>query len=1226
MRLHYHPKILNRMTGVIGAFIFLSFLLSGCNKAENKHDDIPLRYSSFRDIPGLTRDEINAVEMLQKQGGSFIYAMPQSTEAFMTESGEVRGFSALLCEWLTELFGMPFVLRQYEWLDILDGLRSGEIDFTGEITPTEERLKIYYMTAPIAERTLDYFRLNTGSALIDIVKKRPLRYAFMQGANTINTVTAALQPGTYEVVMIDHLDQVYDMLQSEEIDAFFYTEPASASFEQHSDIIAKVFLPLIYRPVSMSTQNSEYQPIISIVQKALQSGDARFLTELHNRGQHEYRKHKLSLQLSEEEKDYIRKHSSVRFAAEHYNYPVSFYNTHDHEWQGIAFDLLDEITILTGLSFELVNNEFTEWPSLFKLLEKGEASMITELLHSKRRDPNFLWPTITILSDNYALLSKSSFHNVNINEIVFNKVGLTKDTVYAELFKDWFPNHPNIIEYESSDAAFTALDKGEVDLVMSSQRRLLALAHYYELTGYKANIVFDHAAESTFGFNHDEAVLCSIVNKSLELIDTKGIADQWMQKTFDFRAKVMRAQMPWLITAASLSLCVLILFFAVWLKASSEAKHLEMLVDERTNTLELQTSTLMAIIDSTPDFIFCKDLDLKYTQCNKSVEEFFNVSRADLIGKNDVEGLNVPQELAAQFIEKDKMVFDEGRPVRSEEVLLTRDGKERLWESVKSPIFKNGVIAGLAGISRDVTERKALENEAWAASQTKSAFLANMSHEIRTPMNAITGMTAIGKSTDDLNRKDYCFAKIEDASIHLLGIINDILDISKIEAGKLILSAAEFNFDKMLQRVVNVINVRVDEKQQKLMIHIDPAIPDTLLGDEQRLAQVITNLVGNAVKFTPDEGIIRIDARLAAEENDQCTIRLSVTDTGIGISPEQQSRLFQQFQQAENDTASKFGGTGLGLAISKAIVEMMGGRIWIESEIGKGAAFIFTIQLKAVKTEQQAPADNDINWSAIRILAADSSPETLACIKEIIERHGACCDTAVNGADAIELIRRNGPYNLYYIEWNMPGSASASLIKEISAMESSATQPIINLISAIGWNTIEGKEIAKKGTFIIKPLFPSIIGESMYTALGVTAKALTKNQPESMVTFEQHCIMLVEDVEINREIMFSLLEPTLLEVEYAVNGAEAVRLFTVNPGKYDLILMDVQMPEMDGYEATRRIRAQAIPEAKTIPIIAMTANVFREDIEKCLNAGMNNHLGKPINFEEMLEKLQIYLT
>jgi signal transduction histidine kinase len=390
--------------------------------------------------------------------------------------------------------------------------------------------------------------------------------------------------------------------------------------------------------------------------------------------------------------------------------------------------------------------------------------------------------------------------------------------------------------------------------------------------------------------------------------------------------------------------------------------------------------------------------------------------------------------------------------------------------------------------------------KATVASKAKGEFLSNMSHEMRTPLNAIIGMTAIGKKSGDLKHKDYALDKIDNASTHLLGVINDVLDMSKIEANMLELSPVEYNFEKMLQKTIAVINFRLDEKKQKFKVYVDPAIPKTLIGDDQRLAQVITNLLGNAVKFTEEGGTITLDARFLEEKDKVCTIQIAVSDTGIGISAEQQEKLFRSFQQAESSTTRKFGGTGLGLAISKNIVEMMGGEIQIKSEPEKGSTFTFTVQAKrGIFKKQDLQAED----------AMDESEEKMPL--------------DINGLFAV------------------------------------------------------------------------------------------------------HCILLVEDVEINREIVQALLEPTQLRIDCAENGIEAVRMFSEAPRASELIFMDVQMPEMDGYEATRQIRAIEGDLQGQIPIIAMTANVFREDIEKCLEAGMNNHVGKPLDFNEVLEKLRFYL-
>jgi len=416
---------------------------------------------------------------------------------------------------------------------------------------------------------------------------------------------------------------------------------------------------------------------------------------------------------------------------------------------------------------------------------------------------------------------------------------------------------------------------------------------------------------------------------------------------------------------------------------------------------------------------------------------------------------------------------------------------------------KKGTAFYLAGAIMDITEVKKYlilkekqRLEAEEANKAKSIFLSNMSHEIRTPLNAIIGMTTIGKMSREIELKDNSFKKIEGASKHLLGVINDILDMSKIEENKLELAPINFNFKEMLQKVADIFQPRISEKQQKFEIHVEDDIPEILIGDDQRLSQVIANLLSNAVKFTPDEGSIRLDARLISEKESKCTIIVSVTDTGIGIAEEQIERLFASFEQADARIARNFGGTGLGLSISKRIIELMNGEICVNSKLGKGATFVFNILLKRGSKEEFEKINEQLN-----------------------------------------------------------------------------------------------------------------------------------DQNEADDNFSGKIILLAEDVEINREIVITLLESTNITIECAENGEIALNMYAKNPEKYALIFMDIQMPQMDGYQATRMIRAFENENNITrgIPIIAMTANVFREDIERCLEAGMNGHIRKPIDYSELIKYLREHL-
>jgi signal transduction histidine kinase/DNA-binding response OmpR family regulator len=546
------------------------------------------------------------------------------------------------------------------------------------------------------------------------------------------------------------------------------------------------------------------------------------------------------------------------------------------------------------------------------------------------------------------------------------------------------------------------------------------------------------------------------------------------------------------------------------------------------------------------------------------------------------------------------------------------------YQSARNMAVILGLLGtALAGVLIFILIRvDAARNKSDMESRHKGVFLANMSHEMRTPMNAIIGMTTVGKTAGDTERKDYCFTKIEEASNHLLGVINDVLDMSKIEANKFELSVEEFNFEKTLQRVVNVVNFRIDEKKQKFLISVDQAIPKTLIGDDQRLAQVVTNLLGNAVKFTPEHGTIDLAARYLREENGLCTVQISVSDTGIGISGEQAEKLFQPFKQAESGTTRKFGGTGLGLAISKSIVEMMGGAIWVVSEPGKGSTFSFTFKVRRGEEEEQELLPRGINRDNVRIMVVDDDKDVLMHFSEMAQVLGIPCDTAASGDEALGLVERDGVRHIYFVDLKMPGMDGIQLARELKSRTSANS--VVIMISAFEWTAIaEDAKRAGVDKFLSKPLFQSSIAEIINDCLG--SRRAEEEQADIEGLFEGRRILLAEDTEINREVVQALLEPTHVEIDCAVNGKEALNMFSQASEKYDMIFMDMQMPEMDGYEATRRIRALDFPKAKTIPIVAMTANVFREDVEKCLEAGMNSHLGKPLDFNDVMERMRAYL-
>ena len=510
--------------------------------------------------------------------------------------------------------------------------------------------------------------------------------------------------------------------------------------------------------------------------------------------------------------------------------------------------------------------------------------------------------------------------------------------------------------------------------------------------------------------------------------------------------------------------------------------------------------------------------------------------------------------------------------------------------------------------------QKAMEAEK-SASLAKTSFLANMSHEMRTPMNAVIGMSRLAKESSDIDKAVYYINKIETASAHLLGVINDILDMSKIESGKLEITEAEFTFEKMLIKATNILTYRMDEKQQQFFVNIDSKIPETIIADEQRLTQVLTNILGNAIKFTPEKGTISLDVALEEKNDSHCTLRFSVRDSGIGISTEQQQMLFRNFGQVESGISRKFGGTGLGLAISKNIVTMMRGDIEVESELGKGACFSFTVNVRrGVSREKRIEG-----LRGARMLVVDADTVLTEYVSTLVGAHDVICERAGTMEEATSLIAdANEPFDMALIDWVQGSEELCRGVKK-----SNSGLMVVAMFNSADRVAIEdGARAAGAEILLAKPFFASTITDCLIAYSRKQSKSPTPASGKSIEgMFKDKHVLMVEDIEINREIFIALMADTQMTVSCAENGVEAVKMFSKSPDLYDGILMDIEMPEMDGYEATRLIRAMKHPRAATVPIVAMTANVFAEDIKHCLDVGMNGHIGKPLDMEVIIVKL-----
>jgi signal transduction histidine kinase/CheY-like chemotaxis protein len=902
-------------------------------------------FTTYRDIPGVTAQEIAEIEALrqsvsQKRNGSLIYGMMLSTETFLDENGEVAGYTALVCRWLTELFGIKFTPAIYEWGDIVQGLQSYEIDFCGEFTPTEERRKTWYMTDGISERSVKYMRIAASDSLSLIQKSRLPRYVFLDGSiAAIGAATLADHP--FESVFAKDYATVYELLKSGECDAFIEDGFIEAAFDVYGDIVAEDFFPLTFNSIAMTTFNPALAPIISVVTKAQRNGAMPHLNRLYNQGYEEYKRHKFLGMLDEEEKNYLRNTSSVPMAYQYFNYPIAFYDFHGKKWDGISIDILREVEKLVGFTFEIINDEHAEMPEIISMLSDGRAHIFCDLIYSTQRAPHFIWNKNKFMSDQYALVSKIHYPNVTINEIPYKRISLIRSTAHEEMFRTWFPGSLYATQYPNSDDAFLALERDEVDLVMVSKSKLLWYSNYYEFSGYKANFLFNYFYESAFAFNKEQTTLCSIVDKAVSVIDTSMITEQWLSKTYDFRARLLAAQRPWLIGAIILALAILITVLVLFYRSRENGKRLARLVAE-------------------------------------------------------------------------------------------------------------------------VSEAKKFAEQ---SSRYKSNFLATVSHEIRTPMNAILGISEIQLQNKTLSPDaEEAFRKISDSGDLLLFIINDILDLSKIEAGKLELIPVDYNLLSMVSDTTQLNSLRYESKPIQFSVHMDEKTPIDLFGDELRIKQVLNNILSNAFKYT-DKG--KIEFFISAEPYDtydkKVTLVFRVCDTGQGMTEAQVEKLFDEYVRFNVEANRTTVGVGLGMTIAKRLVDLMGGAIEVQSEPGKGSVFTVSIPQKRTGPDLCGPefakklgnfhfqggeARKKTQFTREHmpygsVLVVDDVESNLYVIKGLLDPYGLKIETAFSGFEAIDKIKNGKVYDIVFMDHMMPKMDGIETVKNMR--EAGYTHSIVAL-------------------------------------------------------------------------------------------------------------------------------------------------------------------------------------
>lgn len=605
-----------------------------------------------------------------------------------------------------------------------------------------------------------------------------------------------------------------------------------------------------------------------------------------------------------------------------------------------------------------------------------------------------------------------------------------------------------------------------------------------------------------------------------------------------------------------------------------------------------------------------------------------------------LQGQNIRDNM--ETIQSHRNELLKGEPVRF--VMHVKDRKgQNLWLQVnaacidwqeKSPVYLAIFIditdvTELREMQKKLTEQTAALKDALTvaehANRAKSDFLSRMSHEIRTPMNAIIGMTTIAAAyIDDKQRVADCLEKIGYSSKHLMTLINDVLDMSKISEGKMRIAHEPFKLETVVESISSIIYPQAREKGLDFTVPLVELTETELIGDSLRLNQVLLNLLSNALKFTPKGGSIRMEIRQMLKKDGKIRLRFTVSDTGIGMSSAFMERLFVPFEQEDMSAGQNAGGTGLGMPITKNLVTLMGGTITLQSELGKGTSFIVELDFDLPKDKGKMPAPKQYVMESLKVLVTDDDRDSCVHTALLLENLGIRSDWVLTGKECINRVRlahQSGEdYDVCLIDLRMPDMDGVEVTRRIREIVGAGTMIII--ITAYDWGAVENSaRQAGANAFITKPIFASTLYDTLLSVTGIERAVRPPAGKSQRPELAGHHVLLVEDNVLNREIAVELLHMADITVECAVNGRDAVDQFLAHGDSFDLILMDVQMPVMDGYEATQAIRGLAHERAGSIPIIAMTADAFHEDVVRAGEAGMNGHLAKPIDPDLLYETL-----